>query len=598
MKVKRYIYFLISLLIYFNGHSQNEYAKLIGESDGISVKLMWVLNKWPSGLEGFNVKRRSTDGNKKGKWDELNSSMIFPEISANKSYTNAIKNFDENQRLFNKVQKLMLSNKLKEVKKNDFIKRVSSDPNAVKGVSFANALDYDIALISGFAFVDLNVPAGNVYEYGLFPVINGKVSTDPVSLFEWKYGNKPDLSITGGSLKTAITSVKNKIQLKIIFNGNDIRNKHAAGFNIYKSEDGKFFSKMNISPVSSSSSADASVVSYFDNDAKEKGTTVYSVALVSIFGNEGPRIKTIYDPEKFPKNLTSPVVSKVGFISQNYHDGLKVEWTFDKLNEPFIRSFLLEKAVLPNKFKVVAILSNVSARSYTDKEIMPLSSYIQYRITAITEDELKFRSNEFMIYYLPEIKPQKPTGLAGKLINEKGKTFVELSWNSRPESDTLTSGYKLFASQAGNRKLFLEGSLPLIKGYTFRYEVFNVLAAKYHFSITSVSKLNAMSELSDTLEITVPSRTLPLPNISVYTLDSNRVTLNWDYPAIDDLKGFRIFQDGNLVANEFQLGKTAKKFSTPSLAFSRTYKFELMAVSESGVISEKSIMREVYILKK
>jgi hypothetical protein len=82
---------------------------------------------------------------------------------------------------------------------------------------------------------------------------------------------------------------------------------------------------------------------------------------------------------------------------------------------------------------------------------------------------------------------------------------------------------------------------------------------------------------------------LQAPEIRSLQQDSSTVVLSWDYPDVLDLKGFRIYQNKNLVAGEFELVKDKRIFKTPALKWNTNYAFSVQAVSESGVLSEQSI---------
>jgi hypothetical protein len=250
-------------------------------------------------------------------------------------------------------------------------------------------------------------------------------------------------------------------------------------------------------------------------------------------------------------------------------------------------------------YKAVSGVIAPVARSFTDKTFSLPASYVQFQITAVYKNDERFASNEKLLYYLPVVYAPKPANLKGTWIKEKDKTYIDLTWDSKPSSDTLTRGYNLYASNRFDNKLYYEESLPLIVGNSQRYEVYNLKSNVFRFAVAAVSKYNAVGHFSYTIQVPTPSVSLPTPVIYPYSIDTaQRVMLSWNYDAIADLKGFRIYKNGNMVSSEYELKKDTRSFVTPPLKLGDTYLFTLQAVTENGIESERSIARDIYIYRK
>ncbi len=120
------------------------------------------------------------------------------------------------------------------------------------------------------------------------------------------------------------------------------------------------------------------------------------------------------------------------------------------------------------------------------------------------------------------------------------------------------------------------------------YPVFNFNAASYKFSVTALSQFEDESMLSDTIMVKSPAFVIPNIQIWPFKVDSNQITLEWNYTTFDDLKGYRIYQDGRQIADENSLPANKKKLVIPGLKYDMTYTLEMEAVTNSGVLSRRS----------
>lgn len=584
--MKRFYFLLATMILWLGATAQNINAKLICESgDGKTVKLLWFLQSWDNNLQSFDIKRKM---NGKGKWEMLNKTPIVPALGLNKNLENVEPDVAEQQRLKEKLQTLIADKKTKEISADVYADKLKTDPKAIQGVAFTIALDYDLALLNGFGVVDRSAEDGNSYEYGLFL----STSKEPVSTCSWKYGAKANLDEVATNFSSDIMIKPFNILLKWNANAEKLKTTQAAGFNVYK-KNGIEWTKLNATPVNAPATID---YVFADKTAVNRNNAVtYAIALVSIFGNEGNKTEHIYDPSLHPEEHKAAELGEIKSAGENFKDGFAISWTFPQEYEKYIKGFVIEKNNMPEGYKEVTAVLPANARSYSEKTFSPPASYVSFRVYALYNDAAKIKGNEQLFYYLPVIYAPQPKNVAGKWVKENGKTYIDLTWDKQAKNDTLTDGFQLYASNRFDNKMYWENSVPLIEQSTYRYEVFNNNATQYKFIIAAVSKYKAVGAFSDTVVVQTPTASLPKPVIYPYTVDSAKVTLNWTYPDVADLKGFRVYQNGNLVASEFQLQKGINKFLSPQLQIGATYKFAIRAVTEGGVESDLSIQREVFI---
>ena len=568
--------------------SQSTEVKLLGESgDGKTLKLIWFMQSWNNHAQGFDIKRRIAGNG--SNWETLNTTPIVPELSVSKNLQNVEPDVAEQARLKAKLQTLISEHKTKEIPSAVYLQKLSADEKAMQGVAFAIALDYDMALLNGFGAIDRSAAMGNTYEYGLFYAAD---KNEALSTFNWVYGTKAMLDNAAVNIESGIMAKPLKIQLKWAADAATMKGVQAAGFNVYK-KNGSEWVKLNTTTLNAQVK-DGFV--YTDNSITDRNKAeTYAVSLVSIFGNEGNKTEHTYNPLLHPLEHKAVELGEIKSAGKNFEKGFELNWNFPAEYEKYVKGFVVEKANMPGGYKQVSDTIPATQRVYNEKTFSPPASYVSFRVYAIYNDAAKMKGNEQLYYYLPTIYAPSPSRLTGKWIKENGKTYIDLSWDNKATGDSLTEGYQLYASNRFDNQMYWENSLPLIRQSQYRYEVFNNNATNYRFCIAAVSKYKAVGSFSDTITIQAPTVSLPVPVIYPYTVDSAKVTLNWNYPGLADLKGFRIYQNGNLVANEFQLLKGVNRFISPQLQQGATYRFALKAVTENGVESDLSIQREVYV---
>jgi hypothetical protein len=578
---------IVVLLFFFCQAALAQEASLLGESaDGKTVRLLWFFSTWDKNTKGFDIKRRMANGN----WQTLNSSLIVPEISLTKSFLNVDPNTSENNRLHNKLQQWAAQKKVKLVSAARFLQILSSDDKAVQQLNIALALDYDLALVSGFALVDRSTTAGTTYEYGLFPVkTNNEESL--VATFTWKAGTaamlSPSVNVTARPYP-----VNNTIELQWTLDKEKTKDLAVAGYNIYKRV-GPAWKKLNTTPIGGSN--DQTSFTYFDNSSSASQLVNYAFSLQTMFGNEGSKVQYVYRPAEHPLTYKTPQLDDVATRGNTF----VLNWIFPKEKEALLKGFVVAKANLPDTTKQRSALLPASQRSFTDNRFSPAGSYVQFSVKAVYNDGEEVPSNEQLAFYLPPLALPKPTHVTGQWIKEADKTWIALSWDLKPSTDSLTQRYHLYASSPADTSLSLQASGPDITENHLRFDVFNTKAATYKFKIVPVSKYNTEGPASDLLTVYAPATVLGIPALDSFSVDSsNRVSLYWKYGDTSGIKGFRLLQNGTEIVGADRLPKETQTFTTAPLQEDERYVFTLQAISAYGIQSPVSYPLNVSIYKR
>jgi hypothetical protein len=560
--------------------TQNIKCRFYGEGDKNIVRLMWLPESWPQNLSGFDIKRRHANG----EWELLNKTPIIPEMSLQKDLGNVEPSASERERLKDKLKQMIDKGKTKEITNEAYLNRLRTDTNAVYALYVPVAVDYDFALLNGFGLVDRTIKPGE-NEYGLFPIINGKPSDKPVATYKWTYGTSPDLNVK--VTPTVKPAAKGKLQISWTVDAAAYKKLNINGFNVYRKTKGGDLVKLNSTPIWINTNTAQPVASYYD-DVKENTIYTYAIVPNSLFGTEGPRTTVDFDPAKLPPPVAPPKLY-TNPDRKTPGPGIEFNWDFEKSGEKDIKGFILaRKGENDKEYKAHTEMLKPETRSYLDTKDLVAGKYYTYRLSAIRKDGAILRSNELLLLYIPTMKPLPPVGLKGTWEQEGDHFYILLEWKPNPK-DTLAKSYHIYASSPPDRTLMWQASIPEQKGISYKYEVFNDYEATYRFAMTAMSRYGQESSLSDSIEVFTPTTLMPDVRIWPFTVDSNRITLNWDYKTFKDLKGFRLFQDGDMIADEKVLGKDTRKWVSGALQYGTRYTYELMAVSTYGVMGRKSL---------
>lgn len=586
--------FLIVLLMFLccNTVAAQRPIWLSGESaDGKTLKLLWFLKTWETGLTGFDIKRRIGNGG----WEKLSPTAIFPEISLKKSLQNVEPNEAQQSRLKAKLQNYIAQKHIWEIPASLMLKQLYAGKEMLQAITMTVAYDYDLALITGFGRVDRTAVAGSSYEYGLFFIKNDVAEDNAAATFTWKSGTAamldPKISIT--SQPVAKTK---RVQLTWKLDTMQLKNTKIVGYNIYK-RIGASWKKLTTSPVASSGN-DKSLFTYFDNTSLSNQNVQYGLSAQSLFGNEGQKTVYTYNAAENPVNHQLPVLAEVASSADNFANGFNINWTFPKELEKLLKGFTVEKANLPGDFKIVSPLLQPSQRSFTDKSFTPPGGYARLRVNVLYKDDEQLSSNEKMIFYLPAIALAPPSNVTAKWLKENDRTFIDISWEPRAASDSLLQEYHFYVSNPFDTALYLQSSMPEIKENHLRYEIFNSKTTTYRLKIVPVSRYNTEGGASDLITVNAPATVLTIPGFDSYFVDTaNRVTLRWNYNT-SEVKGFRIFQDEKLIAGDDILKKDTQSYTTAPLKDDEKYVYTLQAVNEGGIESRLSLPLDVLIYKR
>jgi hypothetical protein len=283
---------LLAFIMLFIIISGEVFAQLrvMGEGNGEVVKLGWLPESWPEEMSGVMIQKKSADGD----WLLLTSSEIYPAIGLNKSLDNVEPSPEERTRLEQKLIDLEALGSLKPLDQAQYKLQVLSNPAKLPMLAFAFSTDYDFMLVSGFAFIDRGVPAGEDLEYGVFAMLNGQMASSPMGTFKWTSGQK---LVSTLKMQTEIEVVgnKSKLLLKWTYTKADFKQNKLKGFNIYRQE-GEQREKINTNVIRVSASKDTLTLSRTVTYPEVATKVIYEAVPVSQFDIELNGESIVFDP--------------------------------------------------------------------------------------------------------------------------------------------------------------------------------------------------------------------------------------------------------------------------------------------------------------
>ena len=563
--------------------AKNENVSLLVQSpDGKTVKLIWVLKNWSSEITGFDIKRKEGLED----WVKINSEPILPEISAKGQLSLVESDKAEDSRIKAKLFKMIADKKVMEISHEDYLRRLNGNDTEIHNVLLQMMRDYDLALINGFAYVDHPVERKLDYQYGLF--IQG--TNTLLASASWNYGEIPDLNMITEIVSKPASSAKG-IRLSWNADISKMRSADVAGFNVYRQG-----IRLNLLPIKGENNNDPSEFTWYDKSASTSTPSQYSISAESIFGIEGTIRPYTYNPAEHTQEYKTPKVKEVTSLGYYFKEGMSIKWSFPPEFEKYIKGFYVEKNNIPGGYKRASAMLDPSTRSFIDQTPSPVSSYITVKIIAEYKDRTMAGSPEQLYIYFPSKVPPVPQNLKVKSIQKENKKIaISLSWDPPIAGDSTTSYYKVYKSdpESSGFKVITPTQQLTKDSYTFFAE--HGSASIIKFSVTALGKTNAESAMSDTVSVEVPSLDLPAIDFINGFTNGNRAVLQWKYPEIADLKGFRLYKDKQLIAGEQTLTKDKREFTTEELEKGTTHQFTIIAVSESNIESPVSALVPVVI---
>jgi hypothetical protein len=590
---------LFSFSIVLPVFNQTDMYPFVGEGNTNEVRLMWLPSSWPENLNGFIVKRRKIKRNKTGNWELVSKDVILPGCSIHKNLSNVEPDLEHQKLLKQKLEKYLSGNQeinLKQRTKDDFISSIRSNSKYMSFYSMIYYRDFDIAIMHGFALIDRNIPKAKTWEYGLF-LSNIDGSEELVNTFSWDYGSKPNIDIPM-EMKYKAKRKNKAVHIEWSFKSSDyFDNNKIAGFNMYRKVNDNNYIRLNdkIITVIQGGTKEVSV-KYYDKDIDTGNVYLYGLAPVSLFRNEGNMQTVKYDDAEVPNEFPDIILKIDKKDSLNVrNNGVLLSWDLSPNYNKYIDGFSIVRKV-EEKIDTITTL-NSTLRRYVDTEL-PLECRISYRLVIDVKGGYKNEQSDWEKVSLP-YTPPVPTGIKTEIVQKQDGDYIMVTWDEKTKEDTITWGYKVYETDnnetASNAVLF--GSVDCkVKVNKYITKIGNAMySGKYGFAVSALPYIDECREnkwcynesaISNIVYVSIPSKEISNFIIDWDKINDKQVKITWEYPvSYWDLIGFKVFMNGEMVADHNTLGAKDRSYTSPELP-KGVYIFTVQAYTKSGVESK------------
>ncbi|MEN8251067.1 MAG: fibronectin type III domain-containing protein [Bacteroidota bacterium] len=547
------------------GIAQQASFKLYGERSDSTISLAWIPEHWPDGMEGVVIKRKVNQS----AWELLTPEVVIPASFVGKDLSNVEPSPSEQARLNNKLKEKIDNQKAKPVSHEEYLNEILPDKTKYASIAFIFAIDYDLMLLNGLGCIDRNTNKTDQYEYGIFPVINGRIANSPVATFTSSAGAnfnpelnmKPHAEVIGANIK---------IRLHWEFDLNEFQKKQIKGFNIYQVSKEEARIKLNMNVIWITSKNDPADLNYLVEFPEEK-TSFLSVP-VSYFGTEGEPREIVFDPVVYTIKVPPPKLSCA--ISAR---SAKLNWQIEHQYDSLISEFIVERHSPEGMVELTKRDSKSREYKYQVEE---LGRYYKFRVTAQTVTGKKIWSNECMVQAIDETNVQSPGNLKGEVIKKEDQYFIQLTWDyNAPVAD---KEFRIYTDGPGN-ELIYDSSLPKEITSPYLIEVVRSRSEKSHFAVLARNSARENSNLSNEIEVITPTRKLPPISITSISSGEKIVNLEWRFSRdVLDLKGFRILVDDKVMLTEDKISSGQRAIKLENISEGK-HTVEIIAVTDFDI---------------
>jgi hypothetical protein len=192
-----------------------------------------------------------------------------------------------------------------------------------------------------------------------------------------------------------------------------------------------------------------------------------------------------------------------------------------------------------------------------------------------------------------------PSEMSGQWSTKDGKLTIELHWSFSAAALMGVDHLRLDANEKDIAVMStVVKNLPVTAtSFTFQVPTPN---RSYRFGVYTQNANNVNAGGVRQVVVLAPGRTLQPTHLTIERDEVNRrVTISWpNYPNRDQLKGFRLFVNNTLAADESVLKNDAKEWKSDQLPANVNHMFELEAVGLNGEISERGEKALAYFRKQ
>ncbi len=561
----KYLFSIIAILTLFilsssSLNAQKDGRVMVTNTDATSVKIKWI-NQTIYTSEDVMVYRQ--EGN--GKWQTLTSTPIGMKDQVDMP---AI----EKDELTSFLETELPKKKPEEL--DGFMKLIISK-KLVTEEAFADFL--------GVFYEDKTVTAGKKYRYKVMVQKGNK--EEQIGISE-AIKVKAHQSITGVKDFVISTEAESDTLLRFVWLPESAR---YFACNLYRSEAGGAFKKLNDTPILSSGKKGNYSKQFFQyGDQKAGRTYTFEIRPIDFFGREGkPVTKKITMPDtEAPAPATSVEIIRVN------EQKFRVLWANSTSANVKGYEIHVGRSVDQPFKKVSGLINSPSNEGFVYETKAPGSYFV--KVVTVAANGSTSESYAYGVEMNDLQGPEIPQGI--KAEAKSGK--ITISWKANKESDLL--GYRVFRTIASQPdKPAAQITPDEIKGTSFTDNLNKRYKNEFFYTVVAVDTSLNISKESERVGAIMPDVIPPIPPfIKDIKVSETSVQLTWLPGTDEDLKFYQLFRslekDGAWKKVGGELNATATNYTDKKLTTGQQYYYRLQAFDQTGNASEFS---EIYAAK-
>lgn len=587
------LFFLTAILVW--GYGVHPAHSGTGEPDfelfasrkGDMVQLYWECRAWPAGMAGFVLKRSESGASE---WAPLHDGPIMPAIDQVESFRNRGLSEEMEASLRHDFMGWLQEGNVQEISVLTMREIFNESGGPGAGDRIAMKSDFRVALLSGFGFTDNTAQPGTSYDYALYAAYtDGTTSTQPLAMFRLGDPQPLDPEYTFSAGRVRITLDFEIPHTEIIMSS-------ILGFLIERSNtDGSATHILASDPMGYSSITEG--VCFYrivDYDIDPSRDYLYTLTPVNMFQQRGDPIVLRYVAARY-KPLSPPVIDEVSLVDDEHMD---LTWRVAPEDSLLLSHFVLELLRSPGKEVPPVVVDTIvpSARQYTDTTPKGYGEMYFYRLRSLGMYGQEVGSDLKAFYYLGLSTPPPVTGLTGELMLEDEKPFVKLRWDPKVDGDTLTARFAIYTDILIPDSFLHVSHLPRFLDNTYKFPIPSHGGRTYQFRVAGMSRLGRAGTPA---EVSVDVGTLYLPRVlqvSSKRLSPSGLLIQWEYPAFQDLIGFRLMMNDREIAGVDHIKGDMRSYVVEEelLAKEPNPSFQLTAVG-SVAISDPGLRHTIHL---
>ena len=445
---------------------------------------------------------------------------------------------------------------------------------------FAADLDFEVALMAGLAYEDIDIKEKEEYLYRVESLV-------PNHVLELKMGSVVVKTIKLPSIPQPMDLIAVPQDRSVLLTWDYQRFKHVfTAYFVERSANNKDYVRLGETPVvnlNNKHNKPSKRMFYIDTLPKNDKKYYYRVVGLTPFAEVSPPSEVV--SAIGIKELTTVPHITYGDINTLGH--VNVYWEFPKEKEDEITEFQVdwaEREKGPYTTVITGIAPDQREATYQKPEA---SNY--FKVSAIGKGNQKTTSFPAFVQTVDSIPPLAPVGVTG-IIDSLG--VVELSWSKNLEKDML--GYRVFRGHLDTEELSQITISPIPEtNYVDTVQV-RSLNDKVYYQVVAVDKRFNMSEYSEKIVLKKPDVIPPSsPVFTKYTVDKGEISISWVRSSSTDVAAHLLYRQNsnNTQQGWLELSKikdTITTFVDQELIAGTTYRYAIFAVDDAGLRSDPS----------